>query len=111
MTDTAQVIATAATASLPWWHYLITALLGWAVPAAVAKSGVTVSGVVGKAQALAPAAETIATLAGQPALAGGIEMASKAIDAINRTQDPAQLAALVAVHAQSLAAAGEPPKS
>ena len=114
ITSTASAIAAApaAAASTSWVQLLIAALFGWALPKAIAKDpniGAQVKSAAGEAVKLAPDAAAVATLAGQPALAGGIEAASKVITAITTTTNPAQLAALVAAHAQTLAAAGAPP--
>ena len=111
MTDTAQVIAPIVTAATPWLQWLVAALLGWAIPKAVAKDpqlGAQVKAAAGTVVKFAPEASTIAALAGQPALAGGIEAAGKVVAAMTTTTDPNQLAALTVAHAQTLAAAGEP---
>ncbi len=107
MTDTAQVIGAVAVAatSPSWWHVLGGFIAGILT---AKKAPDKVAATEAAIKAIAPDAATIATLAGQPALAGGIEMASKIVDSMNNTQNPAQLAALVAAHSQALAAAGAP---
>lgn len=128
MEDTMDITSTAATniapaiaASLPWWHYLLAAIAGMFVTPAVkpvmlagaqkvtdAIGSPQVQNALKQAEALAPAASTVAVLSGNPALAGGIEAAAKVVDAISKTTDPNQLAALAVVHAQTLAAASAP---
>lgn len=104
LTPTAQIqpITAAIAASVPWWKLLLAAIFGFGVGKV---NATTLQSAAKQAVSLAPAAETVATLAGQPALAGGIEAAAKVVDAISKTTDPAQLAALTVAHAQALAAA------
>jgi hypothetical protein len=95
-----------------WLAALLGVLFGWAVPKAIAKDpnlGAQLKSAAGAGAKLLPDAAVVATLAGQPALAGGLEAASKIAQSLTTTTDPAQLQALVQVHAQTLAAAGAPP--
>ena len=121
ITSTAQVAAPVVAATLPWWHYVVAILAGvfvspFAKPAIATGAQKVVDTInspqvkdaIKSAQALAPAAETVAILSGNPALAGGIEAANKVVDAIGKTTNPDQLAALAVVHAQTLAAAAAP---
>lgn len=115
ITGTAQTVTAAATAAhgFGWLHLVGAWVVGLFTKFAAQKlaSGITptqVQNVAADVKALAPAAEAVATLAGQPALAGGIELASKAVDAMSKTTDPNQLAALAVAHAQALAAAADP---
>ena len=112
ISSTAQTATPVVAASLPWWHYLVTFVVGiFAKPIATKALELkpAVTNIVTKAEALAPVAETIATLAGQPALAGGIEAAAAIAKQVASVTDPNQLAALAVMHAQALAAAGAPP--
>ena len=108
ITSTAQAVTpvtAAIAASIPWWSLLLAALFG----VGVAKVNPATIQAAGKeAVSLEPAAATVATLAGQPALAGGLDAAAKVVDAMTKTTDPAQLAALTLTHGQLLAAAGAP---
>lgn len=116
VTSTAQVITQAASNSVPWWTTILAALFGWALPAAIQKNPAlaqnaanAIKNVAAEGAKLAPAAEMVATLSGNPALAGGIEAASKIAAAVTTTTDPGQLATLAVMHGQALAAASTPP--
>ena len=122
LTSTAQTAAPIAAAAAPWWHYVLTSIatlfcapFAKPVLTAVASKAASIVGstqvqnVVKEAEALAPAAATIATLAGQPALAGGIETAAAIAKQVSTLTNPDQLATLAVMHAQALAAAGAPP--
>lgn len=115
ITGTAQVAVQAIANQAPWWHYVIAALFGWALPAAIQKNPVTAQGAVNaikgaakEVSTLAPAVAMAGTLSGNMALAGGAELAGKIADQVGKTQDPNQLAALAVMHGQALAAAAAP---
>ncbi len=112
--QTAPIAATLAAATLPWWKAIIGAVIGWfghkyAPAVQQGLNSAQVKTALQDVKALAPAAEAVATLSGNPALAGGIESASKIADAVSQTQDPTQLATLAIMHAQALAAAAPAP--
>jgi hypothetical protein len=73
------------------------------------------AGILKDAVALAPVAAQVATLAGQPATAAGIAatatITDKVLTALNTSNTPAQVQALVNIHAQALAASNPPEQS
>src|ERR1019366_7796376 len=94
ITTTAATIAAApaAVAGTSWLHLLIAALFGWGLPQGIPKDpniGAQLKSGVAVAAKLAPDAAVVATLAGQPALAGGLEAAGKIAQAMTTTSDPA----------------------